>query len=336
MNRGLKVLSFNCWGLPFITPHKNRRLDAIADTIRKGGWDIVALQEVWLKSDQMRLVQKCRYPYYYIFQGTSKLLGPGIVILSKHKILKTDFYQFRVTGFPHHIREGDFHAAKGVGFALVETPIGEVPVFVTHLIAKYSRRHEVDFNRLFRLAQILELVFFVRSQATPSGFVLCGDLNAEEKDLEIQALCALSGLSQSRPVRLKSDKPRLDHIICGATFDKLDLKTSSPQLVFRKTFSGERIPFSDHHGVSAIVRRQNVQVHSAETKKILERTLRYMRFSINHVKSILRFFSYIPVLGWLIQWLLRPQLTHVDFLLDLLQTDVKQVQSKHPLRLSVG
>src|SRR4029077_4186253 len=131
---------------------------------------------------------------------------------------------FCVTGFPHRIFEGDFHTSKGVGYALLQTPIGDVPVFLTHLIAKYSRRDEHDTNRVFRITQILELLFYIRRMAAPKGFVLCGDLNSSETDLEIDALYALVGIAKNLQSTLKTRKVHVDHIICGATFQKLDFK----------------------------------------------------------------------------------------------------------------
>ena len=102
-------------------------------------------------------------------------------------------------GFPHRLHEMDFHSTKGVGYALLDTPIGEVPVFLTHLIAKYVPRHESDHNRLFRMAQILEFVFFIRKMATPKGFILCGDLNISEEELEFEKLRdSILGLLETR------------------------------------------------------------------------------------------------------------------------------------------
>jgi endonuclease/exonuclease/phosphatase family metal-dependent hydrolase len=333
MYSGFRFLTLNCWGLPFLTPHKNRRLDAICETIRNGNWDVVALQEVWLKRDQQRLIKNSGFKYSVVFNAGSKLVGSGMILLSKYKILKSDFHRFNVMGFPHRLNEGDFHSAKGVGYALLETPEGELPVFTTHLIAKYSPRHERDINRVFRIAQILELVFYVRQMATPKSFVLCGDLNSQEQDLELQALYALFGIPRGMHLKLRSNKRRIDHIICGASHQELDLRVSNASLVFREPFSGEKIPYSDHHGISATVRRAASEIDVTATKKILERTFRYMTYSIDLVKQVNHRISLIPFVGWANNYFMKPQLTYIQAMLGMLETDLKQVESEHPLRL---
>src|SRR5947207_2982491 len=138
MKAGLRVLTLNCWGLLFLTPDKNRRIDAITATIKKGNWDVVALDRVWLKGDRNRRI-------------------------------------------------------------------------------------------------------------------LNGYLKTEERDMELEALYGLVGISKARNLSMRSDKRRVDHIICGATHGEHEFKFFSPKLVFRQTFSGERIPFSDHHGVSVVI-----------------------------------------------------------------------------------
>jgi sphingomyelin phosphodiesterase 2 len=48
----LKFLTLNCWGLPFYTPQRKMRFRAITAFLKSNNWDVVALQEVWLKSDR--------------------------------------------------------------------------------------------------------------------------------------------------------------------------------------------------------------------------------------------------------------------------------------------
>ena len=104
MNSGLKFLTLNCWGLPFLTPFKNRRLDAIADMVRDGHWDVVALQEVWLKSDQKRIIEKAGFPVSRRLSPTDPaFFGSGgfLMLLSRHKILKEPISKFSwMKGFP--------------------------------------------------------------------------------------------------------------------------------------------------------------------------------------------------------------------------------------------
>ncbi len=333
MKSAVKFLSLNCWGLPFLTPQKNRRLEAIAESIRGGNWDVVALQEVWLKGDQDGVIKNSGFEHWVVFKGSSKLFGSGMILLSRHKILKSDFHRFYVSGFPHRVHEGDFHSSKGVGFALLETPLGPMPVFITHLIARYAPRYEIDTNKVFRMAQVLELVFYVRRMAKLSGFILCGDLNATDEDLEFEVLCALIGVPKSLRQRLRSDKKRLDHIICGATETQHHFKISSPTIVFKGAMRGEKIPYSDHHGISTYVRRAQMPIESIYTKKILARTWRYMNHSIEAVKQVDRGIGLIPILGRVNGIFMKPQLIYIQMLLGMLEMDLEQAHSAHPLGL---
>lgn len=336
MKSGLKFLTLNCWGLPFLTPQKNRRLDAIAASIRNSDWDVVALQEVWLQHDQERIIKNSGFPFHIVFRGTSRVFGSGLVLLSKFKILAQDFHEFIVRGFPHRVHEGDFHAAKGIGYALIETPIGPVPVFLTHLIAKYSKRDETDVNRVFRIAQILELIFYIRRKATPEGFVLCGDLNATIDDLEMETLFALGGIDRSQNPKLRSLKKRIDHIVCGATTGEKTFKIFSASLVFRTPFIhgvDEVIPYSDHEGMSVVVRASRGQADSRFTHRILDRTLRYMNFSLKAVRELDSWIMCLPVFGPLSARFMKPQFNYIDALLNMLEIDLKSAKSEHPLRL---
>ena len=294
---------------------------------------MVALQEVWLKRDQERLIKKSGFKYHVAYPGPSWIFGSGLVILSKFKILAHDFHKFVVRGFPHRVHEGDFHASKGIGYALLDTPLGKIPLFVTHLIAKYAKRHESDINRVFRLAQMLELVFYIRRKASPQSFVLCGDLNASEGDMELETLHALTGASSIQPSRLRSFRKRLDHVICGGTFEDINLKVVSSSLVFRGTANPETVLYSDHEGVSAVIRAESGKVDTKLTLGVLKRTFRYMSYSMKSVIELEQWLRVIPLLGPLSSHLMKPQFAYIQFLLDILEADIRQAVPQHPLRL---
>lgn len=331
MHSSLRIVTLNCWGIPFVSHQKNRRISAIIETIKNSNWDVVALQEVWLAGDQEKIRSQTGYEYSMVFKGRGRLLGSGLMILSRFKILDHDFHSFKVTGFPHRVLEGDFHASKGVGYALLQTPLGEVPLFVTHLIAKYSRRHEHDTNRVFRMAQVLELLFYIRRMATPKGFILCGDLNAMDQDLEVEALYALAGASGRIQPGPKVKK--IDHILCGATHEKIQFRISRIKMSFVQPFNRSPFLYSDHPGVEAEVRPADHGVDTRHTLRILERTLRYMKYSMEVVRQIDRRIRLIPVVGWICGFFMKPQLEFIAVLLDMLAMDIKQNEPEHPLRL---
>ena len=333
MNSGLKFLTLNCWGLPFITPRRSRRIAAIAETIKKGRWDVVALQEVWLQGDQDFIIQNSGFEHSVVFRGEGRLFGSGLLLLSRFKILDHDFHSFKVTGFPHRLFEGDFHSSKGVGYALIQTPLGDIPVFVTHLMAKYVRRNEEDTNRVFRMAQILELILYIRRTVSPRSFVLCGDLNATEDDLEIETILSLSGQPLRTLLNPKLNAKRIDHIICGATYKKLEYRISGAQMVLRPERGGGSPIYSDHPGVAVVIRHFLRDCVNKDVQRVLERSLRYMSFSMEIMTRIERRLRWIPVLGWVINYFMAPQIAYIKQLLDLLEQDVRHNASEYPLRL---
>lgn len=50
----LKILTLNVWGLKYISKHRQFRINHIANRIAEGDWDVVALQEIWVESEDWR------------------------------------------------------------------------------------------------------------------------------------------------------------------------------------------------------------------------------------------------------------------------------------------
>ena len=92
----IKLLTFNTWGLKFIS-NIEKRLRAIADALANPkspdeDYDIVALQEIWCEEDwqYLDLVCRPRYPYRRVFKA-GIVSGPGLAVLSKFPLLKLFF-----------------------------------------------------------------------------------------------------------------------------------------------------------------------------------------------------------------------------------------------------
>ena len=333
MKSSLKIMTLNCWGIPFFTPQRRRRIQAITKTLKNGTWDVVALQEVWLKSDRDWIIQNSGFEFHATFDTSENFFGSGMLLLSKHKILKKDFQTFVSSGFPHLLHEMDYHTAKGIGYALLETPIGEVPIFITHLIAKYAPRYQHDNNRLFRMAQIIELVFYIRKMATPIGFILCGDLNVSDEELEFEMLCGLLGIPRISLPKLRSEKKCLDYVLCGASLNEINFKSSLLKFEFKESLENSKIPYSDHLGVSATIKKTSTPSHYSATHSVLVRSFRYMKYSVGLVDHVDRWIHWIPILGILFRHFMRPQMELIKGMLVMIEEDLKELNPKHPLRL---
>ena len=176
----LRVLTLNIW-------HREAPWEQRREVIRRGiqslDPDIIALQEVLelrigeqVQSQAEELLRDL--PYRYVF-GAAQTFGVGFefgnVIASRYPLRGHE-----VVPLPGQ----ETGETRSVVHAWVETPFGEVPVFVTHLNWKLH-------HGSVRIRQLKKLVELVDARA-PIGEtfppILMGDLNAEPESDEIRFL----------------------------------------------------------------------------------------------------------------------------------------------------
>ncbi|CAG5115057.1 unnamed protein product [Candidula unifasciata] len=180
----LKILTLNCWALPFPVPCKNRRerVNAICDYLRNESFDIVILEEIWVKSDFQKLRDKLqmKLPFsHYFYSGT---IGSGVCVFSRHLIAETIYHRFQLNGHPHKIFHGDWFCGKGVGLCKIHEEGLDINLYCTHLHAEYNAVQ--DEYEAHRLAQAFELSQFIRSTSVDcDAVILAGDLNIAPKSL---------------------------------------------------------------------------------------------------------------------------------------------------------
>ncbi|KAI8752839.1 sphingomyelin phosphodiesterase 2-like isoform X2 [Biomphalaria glabrata] len=187
----LKVFTLNCWGLPLplLCKHHQERIAAIGDYLKVQDYDMVVLEEVWVKSDFQELKQKLVrvLPFsHYFYSGT---IGSGLCVFSKHQIIETSYHQFHLNGHAHKIHHGDWFGGKGVGLCKIHILEGalDINLYCTHLHAEYNP--ECDEYEAHRLAQTFELCQFVRNTAYNCDIaILAGDLNTSPTHLGYKIL----------------------------------------------------------------------------------------------------------------------------------------------------
>ncbi|GAA5900009.1 hypothetical protein JCM8208_005564 [Rhodotorula glutinis] len=203
--RKLRVLSLNCWGLWIVADKRKQRLEAIADwfahsadpkpstrtsyhsdasdeaaTGRPGGYDVVALQELWVRSDYELVAERAKQAglihsrFFY-----SGAIGSGLAILSRHPIVSAFVSPYPLNGFPLHFIEGDFFAGKAVcGTTLDVDGVGKVDVLNTHMYAPGGEGDNV--TGAHRVAQAWELARITTEKAERGRHVLVtGDFNSQ-------------------------------------------------------------------------------------------------------------------------------------------------------------
>lgn len=157
----IKLLTFNTWGLKFVSKHRSLRLHAIADTLAGktvakplpelepfisqldtdyDNFDIIALQEIWVEADWEYIVKTCKkkYPYTRLY-SSGIISGPGLALLSRIPFTQTNLYRFPINGTPVAVNRGDWYVGKSIAIATFTLNDGNrIALFNSHMHAPYS------------------------------------------------------------------------------------------------------------------------------------------------------------------------------------------------------
>jgi len=244
----LKVITFNVWGIPLITPHTAERIEAVGQKLADLNPDIVCLQEIWIENDRERLIEcliNSRLQYYTYYK--SNPFGSGLFILSAYPILEARFQPYTINGKWYKPWHGDWYAGKGIAFARIKLPIGILDVFNTHIISKYD---EIDEYQSQRSLQLLELGdFLVRTTNKELPALLLGDFNCHQGDSEYEDAVYRSDL-----VRLMHVGSSIDNIFAVNNakyqFETLETVAINDTLLI----NGKDQRLSDHTGFLSTIR----------------------------------------------------------------------------------
>lgn len=245
------------------------RLVAIRKGIDDASPDIIGLQEVLalpeLDFDQAKLIAE-GFGYHIAF-GRSPDAAPftmGNAILSKWPIART--FTFGLPGTDEH---------RCLVFAEIESPIGKIPFFSTHLNWKF------DESRVRQL-QVQCIARFVDASVANGGYppIVVGDFNAEPDSDEIRFMRGLGSLGaasthfhdafgevgagagitfskrNSYAALLREPDRRIDYVFVRGGDEGFRGEPISASVAFDKPVSfpdGEAFP-SDHFGLVAEIR----------------------------------------------------------------------------------
>lgn len=134
----IRILSLNCWGLKFISKHRNQRMAQIGTEIAKVSPppEIVGLQECWTQEDYLEIRERTKHilPYgKFYFSG---IFGGGLAILSRWPIEESNMVRYPLNGRPAAFYRGDWFVGKGVACARIRYGSGKkdvAEVFCTHV-----------------------------------------------------------------------------------------------------------------------------------------------------------------------------------------------------------
>ncbi|KAG8692174.1 phospholipase C type enzyme [Ceratobasidium sp. 394] len=130
----IRVLTLNCWGLRFVSQHRLARITAIAERILTAApvYDIVALQELWLKSDHALVAAAVApvLPHSTVFY--SGAFGSGLSLFSRFPIEQAQMHPFALAGDPVDVLGGDWFVGKGVAAATQESATSALAAIHEH------------------------------------------------------------------------------------------------------------------------------------------------------------------------------------------------------------
>lgn len=137
----IRLLSFNCWGLKYISKYRHERLKEIGAQIAKSDPppDIACLQECWTQQDYQSIRAQTKHilpfgKFYY-----SGIFGGGLAVLSKWPIEESSMFRYPLNGRPTAFWRGDWYVGKGVACARIRLGPSEedfVQIFNTHVSHK--------------------------------------------------------------------------------------------------------------------------------------------------------------------------------------------------------
>ncbi|GAA6062719.1 hypothetical protein JCM10212_002270 [Sporobolomyces blumeae] len=214
----LRVLTLNCWrvspqtslhaqsGLtPFIchssdgsAPPTTTTTTTSTHSRRSNGYDVVALQEIWVRDDFHLVAQRAKQAglnhskFFY-----SGAIGSGLAILSRYPIESSWICPYPLNGFPLHFIQGDFFAGKSICGVSIDVPgIGLTDVLNTHMYAPGGEGDDV--SGAHRVAQAWELAKVATEKAERGRHVIVtGDFNSQPHSIIMRLIQSLGGLLDS-------------------------------------------------------------------------------------------------------------------------------------------
>lgn len=197
----LNLFTFNCWGLKYISKHRQERLKAIAEYLSHGHHDIVALQEVWVDQDWKEIDQQCQivYPYRRRFRA-GVFAGPGLCVLLKFPIESTFLYRFPINGRPSAFYRGDWYVGKSIAVTIIDTGIpnsSRLALLNSHMHAPYSLEGDSAYltHRTCQAWDMANITTMLRKLGY--AVIQVGDLNSQPGSLPYRIFTTQGGLVDS-------------------------------------------------------------------------------------------------------------------------------------------
>ncbi|KAI1757301.1 Endonuclease/exonuclease/phosphatase [Xylaria castorea] len=167
----LHVITLNCWGRKYTSPHRGERMIAIGRYLAttEPVPHIVALQECFEDDDYWSIRRETRFALPFGKFYHSGAFSCGLVILSRWPIEESSMVPFSLCGRPARLFRGDLSVGtQGVACARIRYGEGEedvVEVFNTNTHTSYGDPSQNSSYAVHRLSQAWEIAKLVRNAA---------------------------------------------------------------------------------------------------------------------------------------------------------------------------
>lgn len=174
----IRILTFNCLGMPVPLPGLRRRLAALGRSIAATYADLACLQEVgrWryvpvLRHDEGAWPDAVAIEHPYAPKG-------GLLTLSKLPVAHIAYHPFQERGRVASLHATERHQAKGVLATTLVHHGQTVALYNTHLAANYSAQwsYSNPYAKVER-SQLREIAELVRAVARDTLLIVAGDFN---------------------------------------------------------------------------------------------------------------------------------------------------------------
>lgn len=196
----LKIISYNIWDLPlWFVKKRKERIEKVAKYLVGTGADIICIQEAWSLSGRAMLCStlgKAGYVYVVAREVPILIGNSGMITFSKFPITYKKFTPFSrlASAFV------ELFTAKGVLETTIQTPVGDISVFNTHLhMPSWVLGQNVRLRQMKRLMPVIA--------ATTNPAVLAGDFNEDKLWEQKEFTTILNAASFSNPLSVEKGMP---------------------------------------------------------------------------------------------------------------------------------
>lgn len=255
----LRLVSWNAHGAPG-APRREERMARISRAVAERQPDVVLLQEVWRQRDAEAVIAALEPAGYQAVEApeasrwpvrTSGLLS-FVRAAAGWRAEQVRFHEFHAEAGDWKLWEGDGFADKGaLAFALGGGAV-ELAIWNTHLQAAYEPGGYAEVRR----AQLAELRLMIEKSRERVA-LLAGDLNTTPDEAALGELGGFRELSAAArascacgtAVHEPPSAEWLDYLFARST---AGWRIEADVSLLRSVAPDE--PYSDHHGLDAIVR----------------------------------------------------------------------------------